>query len=137
VSILISFFSPERLLTDAAAGLVGKDRVEAENAVRSSIIQVGGSIIVIGMLGLAAWRLILTDRQLRSMEASAQAALDGARAARKLPVPLNLILSRSSTLLGRLHQFWQYRPPSQYRNGNPFAKSRTRKHWFLPAHSPL
>jgi hypothetical protein len=47
---LISFFSPERLLTNAAAGLAGKDGVEAENAVRSSIIKVGGSIIVIGML---------------------------------------------------------------------------------------
>lgn len=81
VAILISFFSPEQLLTEAAAKLTGKDRVEAEDAVHSSIIQVGGSIIVIGTLGVAGRRLILMDRQLRAMEASAHAAMDAARAA--------------------------------------------------------
>jgi hypothetical protein len=80
-AIGFSFLAPETLLTDAAASLAGKERVEAENAVRASIIQVGGSIIVMGTLALAAWRLMLTDRQLRSMEASAQAAADNARAA--------------------------------------------------------
>jgi hypothetical protein len=80
-AIGLSFLAPETFLTDAARGLSLKDRVDAENAVRDSIIQVGGSIIVIGTLGLAAWRLMLTDRQLKSMEASAQAAADNAQAA--------------------------------------------------------
>jgi hypothetical protein len=80
-SIAYSFLAPETLLTDAARGLTGAERVDAEDAVRSSIIQVGGSIIVIGTLALAAWRLMLTDRQLRSMEASARASADNARAA--------------------------------------------------------
>ena len=81
VAIGFSFLTPEVLLTDAARGLSGARRADAENAVRTSIIQVGGSIIVIGALGLAAWRLMLTDRQLGSMEASAQASADSARAA--------------------------------------------------------
>jgi len=81
VAIGLSFLAPETFLTDAARGLSIKERVDAENAVRDSIIQVGGSIVVIGTLGLAAWRLMLTDRQLRSMEASARAAADNAQAA--------------------------------------------------------
>ena len=71
IGVCVFYINPQRLMTDTAKALTGKELVDAENAVRGNVLYVAGAIFVLGTLwinvvqtGIAEATLKATMKQL-------------------------------------------------------------------------